>query len=122
MNIVLWIGQVLLAIMFLIHGRTMLQPPPQLRPGMSYVHDLPAGLRIFIGVVEILGAIAVVVPPLVSVMPVLAPIAAGGLAIVMVLAAVYHVPRREKPNIVLNLALAALALFVAYGRFVLLPF
>ena len=100
----------------------MLQPPTQLRPGMSYVHDLPAGLRIFIGVVEILGAIGLVVPPLVSVMPVLAPIAAGGLAIVMVLAAVYHVPRREKPNIVLNLALAALALFVAYGRFVLLPF
>ena len=122
MNIVLWIGQVLLAIMFLIHGRTMLQPPAQLQPGMSYVTDLPAGLRIFIVVVEILGAIGVIIPPLVNILPILAPIAAAGLAIVMVLAAIYHVPRRENPNIVLNLVLAALALFVAYGRFVLLPF
>ncbi|HEU5100878.1 MAG TPA: DoxX family protein [Roseiflexaceae bacterium] len=84
--------------------------------------DLPAGLRIFIGVVEILGAIGAIVPPLVNVLPILAPIAAAGLAIVMVLAAVYHIPRRENPNIVLNLVLVALAVFVAYGRFVLLPF
>ena len=122
MNVVLWIGQVLLAVMFLIHGRMMLQPPTQVQPGMSYIHDLPSGLRRFIGVMEILGSIGLVVPALVNVLPVLTPIAAAGLVIVMVLAAAYHVPRREKPNIVLNLVLAAFALFVAYGRFVLLPF
>lgn len=122
MNIVLWILQVLLALAFFIHGRMMLQPPTQAQPGMSYIHDLPAGLRRFIGVVEILGGIGLVLPALVSILPVLTPIAAAGLVIVMVLAAIYHVPRREYPNIVLNLVLAALALFIAYGRFVLLPF
>ncbi len=122
MHAVLWIAHVLLALMFLIHGRTMVQLPAQVQAGMSYVQDLPPGLRRFIGVVEILASIGLIVPPLVGILPILAPIAAAGLVIVMLLAAAYHVPRRERPNIVLNLALAALALFVAYGRFVLVPF
>jgi hypothetical protein len=42
-------------------------------------------------------------------LPILTPIAAAGLVIIMALAAVYHVTRRENPNIVLNLVLAALA-------------
>ena len=122
MHAVLWIAHVLLALMFLIHGRTMVQLPAQVQAGMSYVQDLPPGLRRFIGVVEILASIGLIVPPLVGILPILAPIAAAGLVLVMLLAAAYHVPRRERPNIVLNLGLAALALFVAYGRFVLVPF
>ena len=122
MNVVLWILQVLVALAFLIHGRMMLNPPTQAQQGMSYIRDLPSGLRRFIGVVEILGASGLILPPLVNVLPILTPIAAAGLVIIMVLAAIYHVPRREYPNIVLNLVLAALALFIAYGRFVLLPF
>ena len=122
MNVLLWILQGLLALAFLIHGLIMLKPPAQTESGMSYVHDLPTGLRRFIGVVEILGGIGLVLPALVNVLPILTPIAATGLVIIMVLAAMYHVPRREYPNIVLNLVLAALALFVAYGRFVLIPF
>jgi uncharacterized membrane protein YphA (DoxX/SURF4 family) len=122
MNIVLWILQVLVALAFLMHGLGMLKPSAEARPGMSYIQDLPSGLRIFIGVMEILGAIGLVLPPLVNVLPVLTPIAAAGLVIIMVLAIGYHVTRRENPNIVLNLVLAVLALFVAYGRFVLLPF
>lgn len=122
MNVVLWILQVLVALAFLMHGLGMLKPTPEARPGMSYIQDLPPGLRRFIGVVEILGAIGLILPPLVNVLPILTPIAAAGLGIVMVLAAIYHVPRREYPNIGLNLVLGALALFVAYGRFVLVPF
>ena len=122
MNVVLWIAHVLRALMFLIHGRTMVQPPAQVQAGMSYVQDLSPGLRRFISVVEILASIGLVLPPLVNIAPILAPIAAAGLVIVMLLAAAYHVPRRERPNIVLNLGLAPLALFVAYGRCVLVPF
>src|SRR5690349_13813587 len=108
MNIVLWILQVLLALAFLIHGRMMLKPPTQVQPGMSYINDLPSSLRIFIGVMEILDAIGLILPPLVNVLPILTAIAAVGLAIVMILAAIYHVTRRENPNIVLNVVLAAL--------------
>lgn len=53
-----------------------------------------------------------VLPSLVNVLPVLAPAAAASLAIIMVLAVGYHVTRRENLNILLNLVLGALALFV----------
>jgi|SRR5579859_47740 len=122
MTIVLWVLQALVALAFLIHAAGMLKPPAQVQPGMSYIHDLPAGLRRYIGVIEILGAIGLILPPLVNVLPILAPLAAAGLVIVMVLAIAYHIRRRENPNIGLNLVLAVLALVVAYGRFVLVPF
>ena len=57
-------------------------------------------------------------PWFVDILPILTPLAATGLAIVMILAAVYHLTRREYPNIVFNLVLVALAAFVAYGRFI----
>jgi uncharacterized membrane protein YphA (DoxX/SURF4 family) len=122
MNIVLWVLQALLGVMFIFHGRMMLNPPAQAQARMAYVRDLSPNMRRFIGVVEILGGIGIILPALVNVLPILTPLAAVGLAIVMVLAAVYHLPRREYPNIVFNLVLAALAAFVAYGRFVLVPF
>ena len=47
--------------------------------------------------------------------------AALGLVVLTASAAVFHIPRREYPNIVLNLILLALAGVIAYSRFVLLP-
>jgi hypothetical protein len=54
MNILLWILQMMLGGMFLIHGWILLRPPTELKPEMAYIRDLPTGLRYFIGVVEIL--------------------------------------------------------------------
>lgn len=70
-----------------------------------------------IGVVEVLGAIGLIVPPLVHILPVLAPLAAVGLALVMVGAIVTHGRRKEYPNVAVNVVLLGLALFVAWGRF-----
>jgi uncharacterized membrane protein YphA (DoxX/SURF4 family) len=122
MNVVLWLLQLFFGVMFVFHGFMMLNPPARLNPMMSYVHDLPANLRRFIGVVEVLGGFGLVLPALLNVQPTLTPLAAAGLAFVMVLAAVYHFTRKEYPNIVFNLVLAAAVAFIAYGRFVLLPF
>jgi uncharacterized membrane protein len=52
----------------------------------------------------------------------LTPLAALLLAIMMVLAIGFHLRRREYPNLIINIILLALAAFVAYGRFVLVPF
>jgi len=122
MNVVLWILQVLLGLFFVYHGWMMLNPPAQVQPMMSYIHDLPSGLRRSIGIIEILGGIGLILPPLVNVLPILTPLAAAGLVIVMALAAIYHLTRREYPNIVFNLVLLAIAAFIAYGRFVLVQF
>jgi hypothetical protein len=122
MNTVLWILQILLAFVFTLHGRMIISPPEKLpSAGMAYIQDLQPNLRRFIGIMEIVAAAGLMLPALLNVLPVLTPLAASGLVILMGSAAIYHIPRKEYSNIVLNLVLLALAAFVAYGRFVLVP-
>ncbi len=83
--------------------------------------DVSPGLLTFTGVAEILGAIGLILPALTGILPWLTPLAALGLAVIMLLAAIFHLTRREYQNIVVNLVLLVLAAFVAYGRWVLVP-
>jgi hypothetical protein len=62
-----------------------------------------------------------VLPALTGILPWLTPVAAALLALVMLLAALFHVPRREYQNIGANVVLLLLVAFIAYGRFVLVP-
>jgi len=83
---------------------------------------LPAATVKTIGVLEILGAIGLILPALTGVLPWLTPLAALLLGVVMVLAIGFHIIRREAPNTIFNAVLALLAFAVAYGRFVVSPF
>jgi hypothetical protein len=76
-----------------------------------------AELRIFSGVAEGLAGIALVVAPFLGPLKVLVPLAAAGLVVLMLGAIVFHLGRREYPNIGLNAVLAALAAVIAWGRF-----
>jgi hypothetical protein len=84
---------------------------------MRYVLEMPAGLRVFAGVAEGLAGVGLVLPPLVHVLAWLTPLAAAGLVVLMLGAIVFHVRRREYPNIGLNAVLGVLAAIVAWGRF-----
>ena len=70
---------------------------------------------------EILGAIGLILPSALRIQPRLTVWAAYGLALVMVLAIIFHLSRGETANIVPPLVLLALSLFVAYGRSKLAP-
>ena len=121
MNVVLWIVQVVLAGMFLMAGVTKAFRYEQARAGLPWVKDVPRELITFIGVAELLGGLGLLLPALTGVLPWLTPLAAGGLALVMLLAMGFHVTRREWPAIGFNAVLLLLAVFVAYGRFVSVP-
>jgi uncharacterized membrane protein YphA (DoxX/SURF4 family) len=123
MNIVLWILQILVGLMFVFHGYMLAFQYEQAkaRPGMAYVGALPSGLRNFIAVCEVLGGLGLILPALTGILPWLTPLAAALLAVVMVLAAFYHLQRKEYQNIVFNLVLALVAGFVAYGRYFISP-
>lgn len=118
MNIVVWVVQVLLTIAFLGAGTLKLtQPREALLERMPYVEDLP-GVRVkIVGTIEVLGALGVILPSLTGIAPILAPIAATGLALVMVGAASLHIKRKEYSAIAINAVLFALAVFVAWARF-----
>jgi uncharacterized membrane protein YphA (DoxX/SURF4 family) len=118
MNIALWILQVMLGAAFVVHAFLMLRPSPQTaEQGMRYVLEMPRGLRRFAGTAEGLAGIALVIPPLVHVLAWLTPLAAAGLVLLMIGAAIFHLPRREYPNIGLNAVLGLLTAVVAWGRF-----
>ena len=67
--------------------------------------------------VAFLGAIGLILPAALDIVPLLVPIAATGLALLMLGAAATHGRRKEPQMIVANLVLFALAAFVAWGRF-----
>lgn len=118
MNVFLWILQGLLAAMFAMAGvMKSTQPKDKLAPRLPWVEDFsPATVR-FIGIVELLGALGLILPAATGIAPVLTPIAATGLAVTMVLAAVTHARRKEPSAIAYNAVLLILAAIVAWGRF-----
>lgn len=118
MNVVLWIVQGLLAVAFAGAGVLKLtKPRSELQPRMPYVEDFSDGTIKLVGAMELLAAIGLVLPWLTGIATVLTPLAASGLVLVMVLAALTHLRRKEYPGIGFNLLLGGLALFVALGRF-----
>jgi uncharacterized membrane protein YphA (DoxX/SURF4 family) len=116
----LWVAQVLLAVAFLGAGATKLsQPKEKLAKNMAWVEDFSQPAVRLIGAVEVLGAIGIVLPALTGILPWLTPLAALGLVLLMIGAALTHLRRKEYGNIAMNAVLLVLAAFVAFGRFFL---
>lgn len=117
MHIGLWIGQVLLAGMFIMAGvMKATQPVEALVESLPWVTTVPAALVKFIGVSELLGGLGLLLPSLTRIKPHLTVWAALGLSLVMILAAGFHASRGEFSAIGMNVVLIAIALFVAWGR------
>ncbi|MCK6627552.1 MAG: DoxX family protein [Anaerolineae bacterium] len=122
MKYALWIVQVLLALAFLATGFMKLTMPiDQLAQNMVWPGDIPAWLVRFIGLAELAGGLGMVLPALTRIQPQLTPLAGASLALVMFLAAGFHLTRGEFGFIVPNIVLLALAAFVAYGRWKVAP-
>ncbi len=120
MNVVLWIITVVLALVFLAAGLTkLLRRKSQLvtQANMSWTEDFSPGVLKAIAVLELLGVIGLILPPLANTALVCVPLAASGLALVMIGAAITHGRRGERPQVVVTLILAVLAIVVAWGRF-----
>jgi len=118
MNIFLWVLQVLLAVAFALSGFFKVsQSKDQLAPRMPYVEDFPAWVIKLIGTLEILAAIGLVLPAATGIAPILTPLAATGLALLMIGAMITHGRRGEWQSVVFNVVLLILAAIVAWGRF-----
>ena len=79
--------------------------------------DFSAGFVEALGAVEILGAVGLILPALLDIAPVLVPLAATGLATIMMGAAIVTYRRQEFKHVLLNLTYLALIAFVVWGRF-----
>ena len=117
LHIVLWILQVLLASMLLWAGFTKLfEPIVKLSTMWPWTGQVPVAFVKFTGVVDILGAMGLILPSLFRIQPKLTPIAAIALCVLMVCAIVFHVARGEGALIGINIVFIGIASFVAWGR------
>jgi len=124
MNLALWIVAIVLAATFAGSGLMKLLVPKDklVNSGQGWAQDYtPTNIRL-IGIVELLGAAGLILPAVTHIAPILVPLAAIGLVLVMVGAAMVHARRKEAMNIGVNAVLLALAVFVAWGRFGPYPF
>jgi uncharacterized membrane protein YphA (DoxX/SURF4 family) len=118
MSRALWIVQGLLAALFLFAGVMKLVLPLDQMTGTI---PLPGAFLRFIGVVEVLGAVGLILPSLLRIRPGLTPLAAGGLVIIMIGAVWITVAGGDIAPAVIPLLVGILAAFVAYGRWRLAP-
>jgi hypothetical protein len=121
MNTATWFVQIILGILFLLHG--LLYTVPALsrtmdrqREARGLPRHIPLAFQRFIGVAEIAGAVGITIPAALHLLTWLTPVAALGLAVVGLAAAVFHFRRREMSMVPVALVLGLLAAFVAYAR------
>lgn len=121
MNLSLWIVAGLLAVVYLAAGVGKLIVPKEkiaaITPSARWVEDFSAGTVKAIGALEVLAAVGLVLPAATDIAPVLVPLAALGLVLIMGGAVITRLRRHETKPMVADLAYLALAGFVAWGRF-----
>lgn len=121
MNILLWILQILLALHTAVGAVWKFSNSSQTLPSLSAI---PHGLWLTMGVFELFISVALILPAFYKPLAILAPVAAACIVAEMLLFCVLHAfsGSAEHGQVVYWLVVAAIAAFVAYGRFVLRPF
>ena len=119
MNIALWVIAGLLAAGFLFAGANKLFMSRERlakAPGGGWALDFSAGFVKALGALEVLGAVGLILPGLLGIAPVLVPLAALGLGLIMIGAAVVEFRRREFKHVLVNVVYLVLIVVVVFGR------
>lgn len=115
MTTALWVAQGFAALVFLLTGALKVAAPKEKLVGkMHWAATWPAGRIKLLGLAEVAGAIGLVLPAALHIAPVLTPIAAGCLAVLMLGAVQTH--RRLHESVVPALMLALVCAAIAAGR------
>ena len=120
MNTTLWIIQIILSIMMLVIGFIKTSYPLERLNKFSWTTRSSKGFVRFVGVSELLIGLGLILPELTGILPILTPLAAVSLCVIMVLATIEHINHNEKQDTWKNVIVFLLAGFIAIGRFILL--
>jgi uncharacterized membrane protein len=109
-----WILQALTALLFIAGGLVkLLVPREKMIPKQPYVKDYTAAQIKWIGTAEILGAIGLLVPAATGILPVLTPIAAVGLCVIMLFATRLHLREKEMKKVAIIVVMIFVTGYVA---------
>ena len=115
MNIALWVAQGFAALVFVLTGALKLvMPREKLAVKMHWAATWPPGRIKLLGLAEVAGAMGLVIPAALHIAPVLTPIAAVCLAVLMLGAVQTH--RRLHESVVPALVLVLVCVAIAVGR------
>ena len=118
MNTTIWILQYIVATALTASGLIiMLMPKEKLSMKLSWVEEYSDGMRYFICSSKILGAIGLILPLYLNILPVLTPIAACCIALFMLLAMRYHFSKKEYKDVPATVIFFVLSILIAYFRF-----
>lgn len=120
MNLVLWIVAGLMAVAFAVGGLSKLLIPKEKiaqLPGGKWVEGVSPGFVKATGVLDLLAAAGLILPAALGVAPVLVPLAAVGVVLLMIGAGIVRLRYGSPKAIVGDAAYLVLAAFVAWGRF-----
>lgn len=118
MAALIWVLQILLAVVFVAAGLIkLIRPKADLQAQMGWVDDYSDNGVKAIGALEVLAAVGLILPALTGIATVFVPLAALGLVLLMVGAAITHGRRKEYPFVAGNVVLLVIALIVAWNRF-----
>lgn len=112
-NRTLWTIQGLLSALFLFAGLMKLTLPIEAMAGPV---GLPGPFLRFVGVAEVLGALGLILPWRLRIRPILTPIAAGALAIIMIGAVVVTAIGGSPSGAIVPFVVGVALVAVAYGR------
>jgi uncharacterized membrane protein YphA (DoxX/SURF4 family) len=122
LRIALWAAQALTGLAFIAAGvMKVTAAPADLAEKMTWVARHSEGLLRFVGVSELAGGLGLLLPALTRILPILTPVAASALTLVMVLAMGEHLANGEASMLAPNIVLGGLLAFVAWGRFTKAP-
>jgi hypothetical protein len=117
MNTIVWVVEILLAIVFLGSAITHAVMYDSASKQMTWMPAVGKDRLRIIGTLEFLGAVGLVAPVVTNILPWLSAVAAVGLALIMLFAVIFHLSRRgELPNAAFNAILGLIAIGVAIGR------
>lgn len=122
MNILLWILQILTALVYGASGVMKTFMFDKVTHDVPSFSALPRDVWMIFGIIELICAIGLIVPGAIAWHPTLTTMAAVILAVESVVFIAVHVKYRETPAIVMSGVLGLTMIFIAYGRFVLSPF
>jgi uncharacterized membrane protein YphA (DoxX/SURF4 family) len=120
MNRVLWVVQVLVAVIFLLSGSMkFIMPVAEMQKQSPY--PFPGWFLHFLGACEVLGAIGLILPGWLKIRPGLTPLAAALLCFITVSATVITLTGMGIVMAILPAVTATLSAFIAYGRWRVAP-
>ncbi len=117
MTRVFWIVTTLVVLIFLAGGlMKLIQPREKLEPFMNCVADMKMSTVRTIGLLEVLGAIGLILPHLTNVLPRLSVAAAAGLTLTVSAGATVHLRRGDGVSAITpNIVIAALSVVALFG-------